>query len=181
MEVRKFAHLPAPPALVQEIFADVESWPAWMPGVRSVEVLERSGERVRATVDQTLRGRSARQLMEFHFHPDGMRQIQLAGWFKKWDARWRFLDPPERGGTTVALTVDLDLGLVGLLSPRSLVESTIDDIFRQVVRGAGSRTEEAMRRGGIAGEPGEILVEILQVPGGLEVKWASRRFTLRED
>lgn len=181
MELRKFARLPGPPVLVREIFVAVEAWPRWMPGVNGVEVLERTPERVRATVDQTLRGRSVRQLMEFQLHRDGMRQLQIEGWFKKWDARWRFLDPPDREGTTVALTVELDLGLAGLFSPRSLVDATIDEIFRQVVEGATSRVEEVLRGRTAALEKGELVIEILEVPGGLELIWSGRRFTLREE
>lgn len=179
MEVRKFAHLPAPPDLVREIFTAIEAWPRWMPGVHHVEVVERAGERLRAAIDQTLRGRSARQLMEVRLLPDGMRQVQLEGWFKRWDARWRFLDPPDREGTTVSLTVDLDLGLVGLLSPRSLIDSTIEELFGQVVQGARSRVEEVIRARGSGTEAGETLVEILEAPGGLYVTWAGRRFVLR--
>lgn len=183
MEVRKFAHLHGAPERIRALFVDIEGWPLWMPGVSRVEVLDRSGERLRAAVDQALRGRTARQIMEFRLSADGMRQIQLEGWFKKWDARWRFLEPPDGAGTTIALTVDLDLGFVGLLTPRSLVESTIDGIFRDVVGAARARLEDLRRLQppGEGGEPGEVLLEIFEVAGGLEVVWGERRFALHED
>jgi len=192
--IRKFARLDAPPEVVTSMFHDLEGWPAWMAGVRSVRTLERRDppehpERVRTIeVVQVQAGRALRQTLECRLEPRGLVQRQLRGRFRRWDAAWRFLEPPEGTGTTISFELEIELGLLGAVIPGRMVQAIIDDIFVATVRTARKhcRALLAAEARPESGGPtrhrlaDEVLLEVLAHPDHLEIRLGGKRYRLEE-
>ncbi len=179
--IRKFAHLAAPRQRAQEILGDIAEWPQWLPGVRSVEILERGRDRLRVDVRQKVRGWALDQVLELRYRADGFSQHQISGRLRRWDLNWRFFAPPDGGGTTLALEIDFDLGLMGLLMPARMLQRTIDQLFGEVASAAeGHLAEVLAAESAPAVAEGPPMVEIFETPeGGLEVWLDGRRYALR--
>lgn len=114
----------APPADVLEVIADVQAYPAWARGVRSVEVLTTTGgrpEQVRFVVDD---GPIADTYTLRYTWPDGPEgtvewQLVAATLLRRLDGSYSLA--AHDGGTDVTyrLAVDLRLPLPGVLRRRA--------------------------------------------------------------
>ena len=180
--IRKFARFDAPIDVVSEMFQDLERWPEWMPGVRSMRVLERSESSLTVETVQTQMGRTLRQIVKVRLGPRFLQQRQVRGRFRRWSADWRFLEPPGGRGTTVALELDIDLGVLGVLVPARTMQNAVDQIFTGTVRAARSRlqrlTADRAAAAVAAGAAGEPLIQVFLVDDVLEVRIGERRFRL---
>lgn len=177
--IRKFGHLQAPPARVSELFGDLASWPAWMPGVRSLRVAGTSGTATLAEIDQEGLGRRFQARVEVTADQRSLRMRQVAGPFRRWESVWRFLAPPAGEGTTLALESEVELGgVLGLLSPAAVLESTADRFFADVLAGARERLERRPPPGPRLPKDEEVLVRLLRTSRGLEVQVGTRRLLL---
>jgi hypothetical protein len=196
--IRKFARLDAPPEVVARMFHDLESWPGWMAGMRSVRILERRDppehpEAVRVVeVVQVQAGRTLRQTLECRLEPRGLVQRQVRGRLRRWDATWRFMEPPDGRGTTISLELEIELGLLGAVIPTRMVQAIIDDIFVATVRTARQHCRELLAEAAArAGWPekqerhdrppgDELVLELLAHPDHLELRLDGRRYRLVE-
>lgn len=178
--IRKFGRIDAPPDAVARLFADVESWPAWMPGVKGLRVVERGERRLHIDVTQQFLGRDFRQELDARPSATGVALRQTEGVFRRWEAHWRFAPPPDGHGTTVSLELDFDLGWLAWLSPRALVQSTLDRLFTEGLQRAEQRL--AAHPGALpepsAAAEGEVLLQVFETDGGLEIVAAGRRLAL---
>jgi len=178
--IRKFGHVDAPPARVQALFVEIEAWPAWMPGVGSVAVVERTGRAVVADTDQEALGRRFRSRIEATAHETSLKLRQVSGPFRRWEATWRFRPPPDGRGTTLGLELDFELaGVLGLLNPAGLIEGRIDRLFGDVVARVRERlaaTSPPAEPAAAAGE--EVILRLVRTRAGLEVRFGERRIAL---
>lgn len=107
-------------AKVYQVIRDQESFPRFMPNVRSVTTLERDANTTITEWVTTLQGRTIRWKERDTFDDEKMyisfRQIE--GDLKKFEGDWVLEETPE--GTRVTLTVDFEFGipmLAALLNP----------------------------------------------------------------
>jgi len=180
--IRKYARLDARPETVMTIFRDVESWPFWMPTVESVEVLERSGSRNLLEIRERLKGRVMVRRVQVRFDDDGHTETQVSGPVKRWNVVWRFAEPPVGRGTVASTQIDIDLGMMGLLVPKRMLQRTLDEFHEQIVSRAEARARrrEAVKETTIWGvEPGQPLsIRVYETPTELEVWFGDRRFVI---
>jgi len=180
--IKKVGRVDAPLDLVKSMFTDVASWPQWMPGVRSAKLLEEGESSKRFELRQRQGGRELTQEMEFRLDAGGMRQIQVSGAFRKWEADWRFLLPPDKRGTTLAVTLELELGLLGSLAPSRWIRETLDRMFDDMMEAARQRARRMIAEGGDTVSEtrrgDEIVVEIFETASGLELWLGGRKYVL---
>ena len=182
--IKKMGRIDAPVHLAKELFSDVAQWPEWMPGVVSAELLEESTDLQRFAMKQVHMGKELDQKMEFRFHAAGVKQRQISGWFKKWEADMRFLEPPDGSGTTLSLEISMELGgFVGLFAPTGMIEKALDDMFREMLGNAEHRLQlkkpaRAARGPTAAQAPDAPLLRVYQIPAGLEVWVGERKYLL---
>jgi ribosome-associated toxin RatA of RatAB toxin-antitoxin module len=175
--IRKFGYLEAEPHRVRGLFAVIEAWPSWMPGVRSARVLARSGSSLTAELEQVSFGHVFRATLEVSLGERSLRLRQLSGWFRRWEAAWRFLAAPGRSGTTLGLELDFELrGILGWLNPAGIVQDRLDRLFAELVSAASHRLAASAS----ASEPGrsQVLLRLLRTRRGLEVEIAGKRLLL---
>ncbi|MCP4202724.1 MAG: hypothetical protein GY769_12415 [bacterium] len=178
--IRKFGTVDAPVEVVRGLFANLESWPQWMPAVREVRVLERSETRALAEIDRTHGRRIHTTTFEFLFNPNGQRERQVAGIARKWESDWRFQVGPQDTGTLVSCRLELNMGLIGLLAPSRMIQRWIDRTFEKTLRGIReqarlSESEAALE----SGAPGEFHMPGIQVfatPTELEIWIGDRKY-----
>lgn len=173
--MRLLSRIAVPTAAARETFAEVDTWPLWMPGVERLEVLERSEQRLLIDVDLRQMGTHWRQTQEIRFTSDGLRQRQVAGKIRRWEAEWRFLEPPDGRGTTVSLGVDLDLGLLGVVIPNRFLQRSLEEGFEETLR----RIQERAVTGGPVPTSPRSLLRLVRTLGGLEVEIGEGRYRLR--
>lgn len=137
--IRKLLHLDAPAAAVERMLNDFESWPRWMSGFESVETLEASGDTVRLRTVQRHLGQRMVQILDCTSAPGSVRQRQVKGRFRSWRALWRTFEAPSGDGTVLEVQVELDLGLLGLLVPKSQIHRALDQSFERTVSKAQQR------------------------------------------
>lgn len=180
--IRKFATIDAPVELVTEMFLDVRQWHCWMPGIKRLEILEEGQGSLVVAIDQELLGRSTRQVLECHPRDDGMSQHQRSGWMRRWHAEWRFFPPPDGCGTTVSCEIDAELGLLGLLTPKRMLERLTDRLFAEMIEQGRLRARALLaKHRENAGGPGrgQVLLQIFETAAGLEVVLDGRRYELK--
>jgi ribosome-associated toxin RatA of RatAB toxin-antitoxin module len=182
--IRKYGRIDAPVELVRDMFLAVEEWPSWMPGVESVEVQRRDDSNLLVRLRQVQLGRRLDQELDCRISPLGMSQRQVSGIFKRWQTQWRFAAPPDGHGTTVSCELDLELRVMGLPAPRARLEAMVDRLFREVISSGQRRARElhAARQQDTAGwpPPGEVLLEVHALPGGLEIRFGGRSLFLED-
>ncbi len=181
--IRKYARVDAEPWTLKTIFRDLESWPAWMPTVESLRVLERSDDRALVETRERLMGRMTTRRLEIVGDSEGYTETQVAGRLKRWQTVWRFAEPPTGRGTVISTQIDIDLGgLMGFFVPGSTVQRVIDNLYEQIVGRAEARARrmEARRQSTVWGVlPGQQLtIKIYETPTELEVWFGERRFVL---
>lgn len=165
-----------PPEAALESFRDIDSWPQWMPGLQKLEIRERHEDRFVVFAVQRQMGLTWSQLQEISITPEGLRQRQLEGNLRRWDADWRFLRPPDGNGTTISLKVDFDLGFLGTFFPGRALQRSLDNLFEKVVQEIERRgmTPEVVQ----AAEP-KTFLRVVRTLRGLEVEIAGERYLLR--
>jgi hypothetical protein len=177
--IRKFARIDAPVEVVREIFLDPHGWTGWMPGVKCLRVLVETDTATVIEVVQEYKGRTFTQVFDCQFRVDGMKQIQTSGWFKRWEASWRIFKPPDHTGTTVSCELEVETGLIGLITPRSMVQRAIDDIYNGVIRGARTRARTlAVQRKEPLQAAGETVLQVFETAAGLEIRIGDKRYRL---
>jgi len=173
--MRRIAHVDAPPTFVRDLFHDVGSWPRWMPGLDACRVLESGGERVRAEISQSVLGRTWRQTVEVRLASGNVRVKALDGMLR-WTAQWSFRPPPSGEGTTLALDVESDSGLMGRAT-RGTFHRVNDRRFDETGAVVGLR---ARRAPAPAAAAGRRLLAVYETPGGYEVWYAGRTYAAHQ-
>ncbi len=179
--IRKVARIDAPVEVVMDVFRDTDAWPQWMPGVASTRTLESGGDRRLVEVILLVLGRRQVQKLECSERDGRLTHRQVEGWFRKWEAVWTFRPPPEGRGTTVSLSLDFDLGLVGLLVPRTLLGNWVRGLIDETVKYGRRRAQQFARR---RREPahsvqlGQPVLQVFETADGFEVCFAGRTFLI---
>jgi carbon monoxide dehydrogenase subunit G len=182
--VRKLARVAAPPLVVAEMFRNLERWSAWMPGVESVRLLEESSGGAIALIRQRWKGRILEQKWSFRFDQSSLTQEQIKGFFRRWRAAWSFVPAPDGEGTTVTVDLDIDLGMLGWVTPGRIIQETLDGMFAEVIDKARARA-----RAILAGETTSIpaglqaedaLLAVFETTRGIELHLWGRRFLIHE-
>ena len=177
--MRKFTIVDAPVERVRAAYLDLERWPEWRPGIRRLGILHREEGRARAVLSQRIAGRYHDLTFDFDFYPDGFRERQIRGWLKKWVADWRFQPLPSGAGTVVSMSVDLEVGLIGLVVSRRRISRIVEGMFRETAARVERwiRSSATRRRAAAATPPGPVQrIRILRTVGGLEVWLDDQRF-----
>jgi hypothetical protein len=149
--------------------------------VAEAAIIERTEKRFEVQVEGRYMGRRMHGHIECIIEPHGMVQRQVSGWLKKWDTHWRFLTPPDGRGTTLACEVDLDLGMVGVLTPSRMIHAFVGRVFGDTVDQLGRRALE-LQTGTEAPEPTTAedrpLLQVYETPDGLELWVGGKRYLL---
>jgi hypothetical protein len=125
-------------------------------------------------VRQRFRGRTGRHVLEVHRGEDRLLQKGIEGW-PSWQCDWHFR-PAPRGGTTVTLELELELGMMGLLSPRRWIQDFARTLFQDTL--ANARRELRGTAHAPGGE-GEVLFALYETPEGLELLLDGEVYTVR--
>jgi ribosome-associated toxin RatA of RatAB toxin-antitoxin module len=174
--MRRISRIDALPTVVRGVLVDYERWPDWMPGVQQVDILESDGVESVVGVYLHQYGRNLRQKQRCRVEPDGLRQTQLEGQFKKWEARWRVIAPPEGEGSTVSLSMDVDPGFVGRLLPSGVWRGMLDRLFEDCLTGIEEMAEGLAEKPETSPIDHKVLLQIFETDDGLEVWVEGRRF-----
>lgn len=183
--IRKFLHLESAPTVVVALFQDLEGWPAWMSGVRTVKVLDRQNDRLRVELVQLQMGQTMRQVLDCRLDPTALHLRQIEGRFRRWEAHWRFVPSPGGRGTTAEMALDFDLGPLSLVVPKRMLHDAIDQIFRRTAVSVRERLatsgDSIPLAAEIAGDTGRALLEALRRGEGVVLEVAGRRYRLVAD
>lgn len=181
--IRKFGTVEVPVEVVRRTFADLESWPQWMPTVRAVRVLERSENRGVAEIDRFQRRRVQTTTFEFVFKPNGQIERQIAGPARKWESAWRFQDGPHGTGTLVSCRLDLDMGLLGLLAPSKMIQKWIDRTFAKTLRAVQDQAKLAQTASAtdktVQADAQTSGIQVFATPTELEIWIGDRKYIAR--
>jgi ribosome-associated toxin RatA of RatAB toxin-antitoxin module len=173
--MRRFAIIDAPPDVVRQVFVDFARWPEWMPGVQEVAILEASEDHAVLDVRHHQFGQTFHIKQRCWIESDGLRQSQISGKFKAWEARWRFVTPPEGEGTTVSCEMQLDPGLVAWILPKRMLRGLLDRLFDDCLNGAEAQAQ--LLTGTAEADAGEeTLLQVFETKSGLEIWVEGRRF-----
>ncbi len=173
--IRKYIHIEAPVETVTALFHDYERWAEWMPGIRSVKVLERTGDLITIKLTHSQMGQTLRQIVECRLLPTGLAQRQIKGRFRKWDTKWRFQPSPKGSGTTIALEFDLDIGMLDMVLFSGLVRRSVDRMVRVCARNIQNRLDaQSGVQQPLAAHESEILLQVFDIGGELEVRVGDR-------
>ena len=137
-EVEARITIGAEPDAVFEAIRNVESFPRYMPDVRSVKLIGRDGDRTRTRWEAVVDGaefvwtewerfRRDRREMEFELEEGDMDRFEGA---------WRVFETD--GGSEVVLTVIFDVGVPAL-------EETMGDLLADKIRTNSSRMLEGLK------------------------------------
>ena len=180
--IRKYARFDAEPHTVKAIFRDVKNWPAWMPSIETLRVLEDEGDRFLVVTREHMLGRVTTRQLEIRFDNQGYTETQIAGRLRRWQTTWRFSEPPTGRGTVASTQIDIDLGLLRYFIPRRTVQRAVDRSYQAIVDRAEARARrfEARRQSTIwSTAPGqELTIRVYETPTELEVWFGDRRFVL---
>ncbi len=180
--IRKLGRFEASVGVVRNMVRQTEDWPQWMSGIAATRTIsETEGSRL-VEVVHLFQGRRFVQLLECRDIGNGLEHRQKEGFFKTWNASWSFQEPPDGQGTTVSLSLDLELGVTaGLLIPKKLLRGWIGGLLDDTIaRGQ----ERAVRLAGRSREPtqvvhvGQPLLQVFETAEGFEVVFAGRTFVI---
>jgi ribosome-associated toxin RatA of RatAB toxin-antitoxin module len=174
--MRRFGRIDAPKDVVQFVLTDFERWPDWMPGVQEVTILETDGVETNLEVRHHQFGRNFLQKQRCWIEPDGLRQFQISGQFKKWESRWRIVAPPDGEGTTVSCRMEVDPGFVGRLLPSGVWRGFLDRLFEDCLIGIEAQAQALTERPETAPADHDVLLQVFETDAGLEVWVEGRRF-----
>ena len=176
--MRRFGSIDAPEEVVRQVFADFVRWPEWMPGVQEVTVLEVGDGEAKLDVLHHQLGRTFHVTQRCTIEADGLRQSQISGKFRSWEARWRFVTPPEGRGTTVSCEMSLDPGRVAWFLPRRVLHGFLDRLFEDCLRGAEAQAR-AVSDAADSATGREVLLQIFETETGLEIFFEGQRFFVK--
>ena len=175
--MRRFASIDAAQEVVQQVFVDFVRWPEWMPGVREVTILEAGEDQAMLDTLHHNFGQTFHVIQRCRITPDGLHQSQIKGKFKSWESRWRFVTPPEGGGTTVSCEMKLDPGLVAWIMPRRVLRGFLDRLFEQCLAGAEEQAR-ILTESTVARAAEDTLLQVFETDAGLEIWVEGRRFVV---
>ncbi|MEO7992978.1 MAG: SRPBCC family protein [bacterium] len=148
--VQATATIAASPADVMTVAQRVEEFPAFMPDVTGVSVLERDDSRgwSRVQWEAKVEVQSIRKMIRWvedetwNLETRRCDFNQVSGDYKKYEGHWSF--EPVEGGTAVTLVCDFDLGLplVGALINR-LLDKLMKDNCQAMLNAIKGRVEGA--------------------------------------
>lgn len=177
--IRKFGKIGTDRRMVLNILQDTDNWTQWMPALESMETLQRSEGFARLILNQRMRGRRLKQVIDCRFVDNGILLTQHRGEFKKWALNWLCMAPPDGRGTTLKCEVEIEMrGVMGLLASDRVVDMFLDDLFRESLTHIEARARE-LEAQAVEGEvaPGEeILLSVYQTPQGLEIRMGENTF-----
>jgi ribosome-associated toxin RatA of RatAB toxin-antitoxin module len=179
--IRKFAQLNVSAAMLHSVFADVEGWPEWLPGVESVVVHDRSESLMVVEIDGYYMGQRMHSFFECRIDERSIVQHQTKGRLKRWDTHWRFFEPADGRGTTLGCEIEMDAGLIGALVPQRFTNRFIDRVFSDTVANLKRRVGELIASPSRSTEPEAdtaTLLEVFDTPIGYEVLVGGRRLNL---
>jgi ribosome-associated toxin RatA of RatAB toxin-antitoxin module len=176
--MRRISRTDAPVDVMCNVLIDYDRWPEWMPGVQRVDILESDGVESLVEVIVHQYGRKLRQLQRCRAEPDGLRQTQIEGLFKKWETRWRVVAPPEGEGSTISLWMDVDPGFVGRLLPGGMWRGILDRLFEECLTGAEAQAHALTEQPTATPADHEVLLQVFETDHGLEVWVEGRRFLI---
>jgi ribosome-associated toxin RatA of RatAB toxin-antitoxin module len=179
--IRKYGLIDGSPELVRSILIEAEDWPLWFPGVEKSAIVERSDDRFLVDIDGHYMGRRMHGRIECRLEAKALVQNQQFGWLKRWDTRWRFLTPPNGRGTTLACEVDLDLGFLGVVTPKRMIHSFVGRVFGDTVDQLNRRVRELQSEEtavDLAAAEDVPLLQLYETSAGLELWIAGRRYLL---
>ncbi len=117
----------ATPETCYEIASDMEEFPAFMPNVDEITVLERGENWASTRWVSRLQGRPVKWIEREEFDPEALtiEYRQTEGDLKTFEGGWTF--HRENGGTRIHLTVDASLGV-------PMLAAALDPLIRKLVR-----------------------------------------------
>lgn len=174
--MRRFGSIDAPEEVVRQVFFDFVRWPEWMPGVQKVTVLEADDDQAVLDVVHHQFGQTFHIKQRCRIETDGLRQSQITGKFKSWESRWRFVTPPEGGGTTVSCEMQLDPGLVAWILPKRVLRGFLDHLFEDCLSGAEAQARIVTDTARAPGAERETLLQVFETDTGLEIWVEGKRF-----
>lgn len=181
--MRRFGTIDGPVDLVRQTFVDVSGWPSWMPYVSSAKVVQSDAGRQKIELTRRYRGRTYAETMLLDAGGEAVRQLQLTGYFRKWDALWKFLPAPSGQGTTVLCELDVEVGgVLGMFATAGLVNRELDPMFRELLRNLERRVRSRLPAPpqplpDAAGDLGALL-RLYQTPAGLELWFEGKKYLL---
>jgi len=130
------------PETIYPILKDMESYPNFMPDLKSVKVIERTGNTTITAWESNVDGRVIKWVEKDCFDDENMHITyqQISGDLKKFEGEWILTPTPE--GTEIKLTVDFEFGipmLAGLLNP--LLKSKVRENSKNMLLAIKERIE----------------------------------------
>jgi ribosome-associated toxin RatA of RatAB toxin-antitoxin module len=188
MLIHNYATLDAPPEVVKELLGQIDRWSEWMPNVKSSRVTERDDEKTVVGMTMVFMGVSIKQTMEITPTPEGVRQHQTAGRFKRWDADWKLQPSDNNLGTTVSFTLDVDPGLMGSLISKKRLAKLINEWFARLVPRVDEYAIQIASQIAVAEmssvalpaekTTSETLIQVFQTAKGLEIWLLGKRYVV---
>jgi len=169
------------PSLVSGIFADIDNWHRWMPGLLSTRILERGENSARLVMEQRFHGHKLDQELTCRFSAMEVHQLQLQGDLKHWECRWSFAPPPDGRGTTISAELQVELGgIMGLFVTDRFLGDFLDQSFRDTLQ----RLEQWGRKQGpaVAADmhPGkDVVLQVFETGQGLEMWLDGKTYRLK--
>lgn len=164
-------HVNLEPAQVAAVFADIDNWHRWMPGLERVRILERREHGAKLAMEQRFHGREFNQELLCGFGPTEVHQQQIRGQLRHWECRWTFAPPPDGRGTTISTELHIELGgVMGLLISDRILGEFLERSFRETLR----KLEQWGRRQAAAtdthAQPGDdVILQLFETEQGLEL------------
>ncbi len=174
-------HVNLEPAQVTAIFADIDNWHRWMPGLQSTRILERSENSARLVMDQRFHGRKIDQELTCRFSPMEVHQQQIRGHLRHWECRWSFAPSPDGRGTTISagLHVELD-GIMGLFVTDRLLGEFLEQSFRDTLQRLEQWGRKQDSTAAAAIQPGEdVILQVFETDQGLEMWLDGKTYRLK--
>jgi carbon monoxide dehydrogenase subunit G len=129
----------APPGEILDAISDFESYPEWVDGIRSAEVLERDGEErgIRVGFEFAAMGFTASYTLAYVYGEDGVSwtTVEASGALR--DVQGEYVLEPLDGDTRVTyrLAVDLAVSLPGFMkrrADRTAIRTALEGLKRRV-------------------------------------------------
>lgn len=135
----------AAPHAIMDVIADLEAYPRWSDGIRSVEVLESYQDNGRpATARFHLESGPIRDTYELEYDWNGDHEVSWwltkGDMLKEMDGTYTLVDDGD-GSTTVhyRLTVDVKIPMIGLIKRKAekvIVDTALKGLKKRVESGA---------------------------------------------
>jgi carbon monoxide dehydrogenase subunit G len=129
----------APPEAILEAISDFQSYPEWVDGIRSAEVLERDGDGrgIRVVFEFAAMGFTASYTLAYEYGEAGVSwtTVEASGALR--DVQGEYVLEPLNGDTRVTyrLTVDLAVSVPGFVkrrADRTAIRTALEGLKRRV-------------------------------------------------